>query len=133
MERRRAHPVLRVHGSASAFPEQRGDDSGVAVARRDHDLASRKGRGGLIEHHRGLTGTRPSERHRVRAKQVVLATGAFERPLVFAHNDIPGAMSACSVSTYINRYGVLPGNKLVLVTTNDSAYQTALDWHQAVV
>ena len=83
--------------------------------------------------HLGLTADQGARQrlHRVRAKQVVLATGAFERPLVFAHNDIPGVMSACSVSTYINRYGVLPGNKLVLVTTNDSAYQTALDWHQA--
>jgi len=68
--------------------------------------------------------------HRVRAAQVVLATGAFERPLVFAHNDIPGVMLASSVSTYVNRYGVAPGNKLVVFTTNDNAYQTALDWHQ---
>ncbi|MBT6114890.1 MAG: sarcosine oxidase subunit alpha [Porticoccaceae bacterium] len=68
--------------------------------------------------------------HRVRAAQVVLATGAFERPLVFAHNDIPGVMLASSVSTYVNRYGVAPGNKLVVFTTNDNAYQTALDWQQ---
>ena len=69
--------------------------------------------------------------HRVRAKQVVLATGAFERPLVFAHNDIPGVMQASSVSTYVNRYGVAPGSKLILATTNDNAYQTAIDWHTA--
>ncbi len=67
--------------------------------------------------------------HRVRAKQVVLATGAFERPLVFAHNDVPGVMQASSVSTYINRFGVAPGRKLVLATNNDNAYRTALDWH----
>ena len=67
--------------------------------------------------------------HRVRARQVVLATGAFERPLVFAHNDIPGVMQASSVSTYINRYAVAPGNRLVLATNNDNAYQTAIDWH----
>lgn len=66
--------------------------------------------------------------HRVRAGQVVLATGAIERPLVFANNDLPGVMLASSVSTYVNRYGVAPGNKLVLFTTNDSAYQTAIDW-----
>ncbi|MDC3264286.1 sarcosine oxidase subunit alpha [Porticoccaceae bacterium] len=69
--------------------------------------------------------------HRVRATQVVLATGAFERPLVFAHNDIPGVMLASAVSTYVNRYGVAPGNKLVLFTTNDNAYQSALDWHHS--
>ncbi len=69
--------------------------------------------------------------HRVRAKRVILATGAFERPLVFAQNDIPGVMQASSVSTYINRYGVAPGNRMILFTTNDNAYQTAIDWHRA--
>jgi sarcosine oxidase subunit alpha len=67
----------------------------------------------------------------VRAQRVVLATGAFERPLVFAHNDIPGVMQASSVSTYVNRYGVAPGSRMVLFTSNDSAYQTVLDWHAA--
>ncbi|TCK02660.1 sarcosine oxidase subunit alpha [Marinobacterium mangrovicola] len=69
--------------------------------------------------------------HRVRAHWVVLATGAHERPLVFGNNDVPGCMVASAVSTYINRYGVVPGNKLVLMTTNDNAYQTALDWADA--
>ncbi len=67
--------------------------------------------------HLGLTAAQGVRQrmHRVRAAQVVLATGAFERPLVFAHNDIPGVMLASSVSTYVNRYGVAPGNKLVCV------------------
>ena len=69
--------------------------------------------------------------HRVRAKWVVLATGAHERPLVFSNNDVPGCMVAGAVSTYINRYGVVPGNDLVLMTTNDYGYQTALDWDDA--
>jgi sarcosine oxidase subunit alpha len=69
--------------------------------------------------------------HRVRAKQVILATGAIERPLVFANNDVPGVMLASSVSTYVNRYGVAPGQRLVLFTANDGAYQCALDWHRA--
>lgn len=68
--------------------------------------------------------------HRVRAKWVVLACGAHERPLVFGNNDVPGCMLASAVSTYINRYGVVPGNELLLMTTNDSAYQTAFDWHE---
>ncbi|NOH70663.1 sarcosine oxidase subunit alpha family protein [Vibrio pectenicida] len=67
--------------------------------------------------------------HRIRAKKVILATGALERPLVFGNNDVPGCMLASAVSTYIHRYAVVPGNKLVLMTTNDHAYQTAIDWH----
>lgn len=64
---------------------------------------------------------------RVRAKRVVLATGAHERPLVFGNNDRPGVMLADAVSCYINRYGVVPGKKAVIFTNNDTAYQSALD------
>jgi sarcosine oxidase subunit alpha len=63
----------------------------------------------------------------VRARRVVLATGAHERPLVFADNDLPGIMSAAAVRTYVNRYAVLPGRDVVVQTTNDSAYETAFD------
>ena len=69
--------------------------------------------------------------HRVRAAQTVLTTGAVERPLVFANNDLPGNMLASAVSTYVNRYAVVPGERLVLFTTNDAAYRTALDWRGA--
>ena len=68
---------------------------------------------------------------RVRARQVVLAQGAFERPLVFCNNDRPGVMLASAVSTYINRYAVQPGSEAVVFTNNDSAYQAALDMHRA--
>lgn len=69
--------------------------------------------------------------HRIRAKVVILATGAHERTLVFSNNDRPGCMQAAAVSTYINRYGVIPGNKLILMTTNDYAYQAAFDWQDS--
>ncbi|MEU4158296.1 2Fe-2S iron-sulfur cluster-binding protein [Actinoplanes sp. NPDC026670] len=64
---------------------------------------------------------------RIRAKQVVLATGAHERSLAFADNDRPGVMLAGSARTYVNRYGVLPGRRAVVLTTNDSAYAAARD------
>ncbi len=69
--------------------------------------------------------------HRVRANRVVLAAGAHERPLVYANNDVPGNMLAGAVSTYVRRYGVAPGKKLVLSTNNDYAYRVALDWQEA--
>ncbi len=69
----------------------------------------------------------------VRAHQVVLATGAAERPLVFANNDRPGIMLASAVSTYANRYAVRAGQHAVIFTNNDSAYQTALDLKAAGV
>ncbi len=64
---------------------------------------------------------------RIRARRVVLATGAIERPLVFGNNDRPGVMLASAVSTYVNRYAVKPGDRALVFTTNDGAYRTALD------
>ncbi|MCY4222627.1 MAG: NAD(P)-binding domain-containing protein, partial [Thiotrichales bacterium] len=64
---------------------------------------------------------------KVRAKQVVLATGAHERPLVFRNNDRPGVMLASAAQSYVNRYAVRPGTAAVVFTNNDSAYDPALD------
>ncbi len=61
----------------------------------------------------------------VRAKRIVLATGAIERPLTFAGNDRPGVMLARAVRTYIRRFDVLPGRRVVIATNNDDAYRTA--------
>ncbi len=68
---------------------------------------------------------------RVRAKQVVLATGAIERPLVFADNDRPGIMMASAALAYVRRYGVLPGRRAVLLTSNDDAYRAGLELAEA--
>lgn len=72
---------------------------------------------------------RKGPRHRlwkVRAQRVVLATGAFERPLAFANNDLPGVMLASAAQTYALRYGVACGRDVVVATNNDSAYTAAL-------
>jgi sarcosine oxidase subunit alpha len=63
----------------------------------------------------------------IRAAQVVLATGAHERPLVFADNDRPGIMLASGVRSYLNRFGIAAGAKVTVATTNDSAYSTVAD------
>ncbi|MEP9355345.1 sarcosine oxidase subunit alpha family protein [Xanthobacter sp. KR7-65] len=70
----------------------------------------------------------PRERlWQVRASQVVLATGAHERPLAFADNDRPGILLAESVRTYVNRYAVAPGRRIVFATNGASAYRAAAD------
>ena len=70
----------------------------------------------------------PRERlWQVRAGEVVLATGAHERPLVFAGNDRPGIMLAESLRVFVNRYGVVPGQRAVIVTSGASAYAAAAD------
>ncbi len=68
-------------------------------------------------------------RHRlwkVRATQVILATGAIERPIAFANNDRPGIMLASAARGMVERYGVSPGSSGVVFTNNDDAYQTAI-------
>ncbi|KAA0977089.1 sarcosine oxidase subunit alpha family protein [Paeniglutamicibacter gangotriensis] len=88
----------------------------VAVQRRTDHLAGELGAGMSRE-----------RIWHIRAKQVVLATGAHERPLVFENNDRPGIMLAAAARSYLNRYGVLVGNNIVVATTNDSAYALVED------
>jgi sarcosine oxidase subunit alpha len=69
----------------------------------------------------------------IRAQQVVLAPGAHERPLVFENNDRPGIMLASAARSYLNRYAVAAGQRVVISTTNDSAYALAADLRAAGV
>ena len=66
---------------------------------------------------------------KIRAKKVILATGALERPLVFNNNDRPGIMLSSAVKKYIDFYGVACGKKNIFFTNNDSAYESALSLH----
>jgi sarcosine oxidase, subunit alpha len=74
----------------------------------------------------------PRERlWQVRAKRVVLATGAHERPLVFPDNDRPGIMLADAARGFLARYGVRPGSRAIIATAHDSAYRAALELAEA--
>ena len=77
--------------------------------------------GYVVLHHRGDADTI----WHVRAGRVVLATGAFERPLAFADNDRPGIMLAGAARTYVERFGVLAGSRVVVFTTNHTGYEAA--------
>ena len=73
--------------------------------------------------------TLPGPRHRlwrIRAGRVITATGAIERPLSFAGNDLPGVMLASAMRDYLELYGVAVGQRVVVVTNNDDAYRTAI-------
>lgn len=63
---------------------------------------------------------------RIRARQILTATGAIERPLSFAGNDLPGVMLASAVRDYVANHGISPGERTVIVTNNDDAYRSAL-------
>lgn len=94
------------------------DDNLVVLLQRHaiHDAAKGKPRQTLIS---------------LRAKAIVFATGALERPLVFSNNDRPGVMLASALRTYLNRFAVAPLKRVCMVTNNDSAYLTAFDLAEA--
>ncbi|MCB2426653.1 FAD-dependent oxidoreductase [Methylophaga pinxianii] len=64
---------------------------------------------------------------KVRAKALIVASGAFEQPPVFRNNDLPGVMMGSAAQRLIYRYAVKPFEKGVVVTANDYGYRTALD------
>ena len=63
---------------------------------------------------------------RIRAGHIVTATGAIERPLSFAGNDVPGVLLASAVRDYAVNWGVSIGDRTVVVSNNDDAYRTAI-------
>jgi sarcosine oxidase subunit alpha len=112
-------------GELRSLPEVMVLPRTTAYGYYDHNMI------GLIErigdHRDGSNGGVPRQRlWHVRAKQVVLATGAIERPLVFSDNDRPGILLASAIETYVNRYAVAAGRRGVIVTGNDTGYGAAL-------
>jgi sarcosine oxidase subunit alpha len=117
--------VQQVRQELASLPEVRVLPRTTAFGYHDHNLVT------LIERRADhlSPADAPVFRERLwkmRAKRVVLATGAHERPLVFSNNDLPGIMLASAVSTYVRRYAVMPGRRAVVFTNNDSGYDAAL-------
>ncbi len=77
------------------------------------------------------SGSRRERLWHIRAKRVVVATGAYERPLVFRNNDRPGVMLAGAAAVYASRFGVAAGRRAVVFTNNDSAWHAALELRAA--
>lgn len=101
-----------------------------AVALYDHGLAV------LVETLDPAAGIEAgnSPRQRVwklRAKSIVLTTGAHEKPLIFPENDRPGIMLATSARLYLRRYAVAPGKRVVIAASGDESYRTAADLEAA--
>ena len=63
----------------------------------------------------------------LRARTIIYATGAVERPLVFKDNDRPGIMLVSALKTYANRFALVPNARALIITNNDSAYDAAYD------
>jgi len=105
-----------------AEPEARLLTRTTAFGRYDHNLVMAVER--LTDH--DPDSARPRQRlWQIRAKRIILATGAHEQPLLFGNNDRPGVMLASAGQCYARTYGVLAGRRVVVATNTDSAYEAA--------
>ncbi len=64
---------------------------------------------------------------KIRTKSVVVATGAYETPLIFDNNDLPGVMLGSAVQRLLHLFGVLPGKQVAIVTANEDGWDLAAD------
>ncbi|MDX3928522.1 MAG: sarcosine oxidase subunit alpha family protein [Shinella sp.] len=111
-------PSVRVLSRTTAFGAYDSEVFGLVERFQDHLLVPEAGK--------------PRQRYwLVRTGRAILATGAIERPLVFAGNDVPGVMLASAARAYLNRHAVLAGERVVVATNNDSAYTAAVDLAKA--
>jgi sarcosine oxidase subunit alpha len=63
--------------------------------------------------------------YRYRAEQIVVATGAIEQPLVFPGNDLVGVMLPEAVRRLVDEWAIRPGERAVVVTTDENGRETA--------
>jgi sarcosine oxidase subunit alpha len=76
----------------------------------------------------GLVGVHQGKRLvKLRTRETVVATGANEVPLVFRNNDLPGIMLGTGAQRLAILYGVKPGERAVVVTSNDTGYSVAAE------
>lgn len=64
---------------------------------------------------------------KMRARAIVMASGAFEQPAVFRNNDLPGVMLGSAMQRLIYRHAVRPARRAVVLAANADGYRVALD------
>ncbi len=115
----------RARGKLAEMPQVRVLTRTTASGYYDHNLVTLVER--VTDHAPPARARGPRQRlWKVRARQVIVATGANERSLVFANNDLPGVMLASAAQRYAVQYAVRPGSRAVIFANNDSAYDAAL-------
>jgi len=67
--------------------------------------------------------------YKVRAQECIVTAGAFDQPVIFRNNDLPGVMLASAAQRLMRHYAVRPGKRAVVLTGNDDGYLAALDLH----
>lgn len=94
----------------------------TAFGRYDHGLVMAVER--RTDHDPARSGPR-QRLWQIRAKKIILATGAHQQPLLFGNNDLPGVMLAQAGQTYARQYGVLAGRRIVVGTVDAAGAHAA--------
>jgi sarcosine oxidase subunit alpha len=71
--------------------------------------------------------------YKVRGKATIFATGALDQPILFDNNDLPGVILGSAAQRLLHLYGVVPGEKVLIVTANDDGWKLARDLKAASV
>ncbi len=94
---------------------------------------------GIYDHNLALLVSHAPDAHAretlisARARKIIIAAGAIEQPLIFENNDRPGIMLLSAMQSYLQRFGVVAGKKIVLAGNNDLLYKAASDFAHAGV
>ena len=63
--------------------------------------------------------------HKIRATQIIIATGRMQQPVIFRNNDRPGIMLGESAIRLAREFGVLAGKIAVVITNGHEGYKVA--------
>ncbi len=69
----------------------------------------------------------------LRARRVVVATGGYEAPLLFPHNDLVGVMLSTAVQRLIRLHGIVPGKMAVVIARSPTGDAVAADLREVGV
>jgi len=71
--------------------------------------------------------------YRYRAERIVVATGAFEQPLVFPGNDLVGVMLPDAIRRLVRDYAIKPGDRAVVLAADERELEVVDDLRDAGV
>jgi sarcosine oxidase subunit alpha len=123
---------MRAASVTARDPERAGVEQGRAMAARlavdvaaaGIDIRLSTTAFGIFEHDL-VAAAAPEGLLRIRPRQIVIATGGLEQPLLFGDADLPGIMLAAAAERLINLYRVLPGTIAVVLTGSARGYEVA--------
>jgi len=114
------------HSRADAASSQRVTDCKARLQQAGATILTDTAIVGWYQDH-WLSAVRGNRLFKIRAGAVVVASGAFEAPPVFAGNDLPGVLLGTAVQRLLHLYGTIPGQRGVVVTANDTGWAVATD------